>query len=148
MFQTTLYWSMGALTNDGPTLARYAAFYKSIQSAGAAVAWGSDNSGMAYMDEVIVNWVLTSVALVLVFIVASRGIRETEITLENLPLEQQLAEIRTVDTGMQKDIATGGTALKTDSNDYVDDYADVKPDDGIASLSPGTPIKTVNNQRY
>lgn len=34
------YWVMGALTNDTSLSARYAGYYKGIQSAGAAVAWG------------------------------------------------------------------------------------------------------------
>ncbi|CAG8612847.1 9619_t:CDS:2, partial [Acaulospora colombiana] len=37
MYQVYAYWIMGALTNDAAILARYAGYYKAVQSAGAAV---------------------------------------------------------------------------------------------------------------
>lgn len=39
VFQTFAYWFMGAMSNNGRKLAYFAAFYKGIQSAGAAGTW-------------------------------------------------------------------------------------------------------------
>ncbi|KAF9601612.1 hypothetical protein IFM89_020906 [Coptis chinensis] len=39
MFQSLVYWVIGALADDSETLSRYAGFYKGVQSAGAAAAW-------------------------------------------------------------------------------------------------------------
>ncbi|KAL7752280.1 hypothetical protein RI367_002326 [Sorochytrium milnesiophthora] len=41
-YQGLAYWIMGAMTNDREQLARYAGFYKGVQSAGAAIAWAAD----------------------------------------------------------------------------------------------------------
>jgi hypothetical protein len=41
-FQSFAYWIMGALSNDRDTLARYAGFYKGIQSIGGAFSWAFD----------------------------------------------------------------------------------------------------------
>lgn len=42
MWQTTAYWMMGAMSNDPAKLAHFTGLYKSIQSAGGAVAWRID----------------------------------------------------------------------------------------------------------
>ncbi|KAI5279384.1 hypothetical protein KEM54_004197 [Ascosphaera aggregata] len=39
LYQTFVYWSMGALSNNSRKLANFAGFYKGLQSAGAAGAW-------------------------------------------------------------------------------------------------------------
>src|SRR6266516_358895 len=45
-WQTTVYWLMGAMTNNGRKTAFYAGFYKGLQSAGAAIAWRLDTLGI------------------------------------------------------------------------------------------------------
>jgi len=55
-FQTTVYWFMGALTNNSRKLAIYAGFYKSIQSAGAAIVWRLDSLAVSYMTMFGVAW--------------------------------------------------------------------------------------------
>ncbi|GAB7364591.1 hypothetical protein MBLNU230_g5397t1 [Neophaeotheca triangularis] len=42
VWQTMVYWFMGATTNNSRKLANFAGFYKGIQSAGAAVTWRLD----------------------------------------------------------------------------------------------------------
>ncbi|KAJ7731927.1 MFS general substrate transporter [Mycena maculata] len=42
MWQTSVYWMMGAMSNDPSKLAYFTGFYKSIQSAGAAGVWRAD----------------------------------------------------------------------------------------------------------
>lgn len=42
---------MSALTNDSFTLARFAGFYKAIQSAGSAASSGMDATATPYLNE-------------------------------------------------------------------------------------------------
>ncbi|KAJ7367977.1 MFS general substrate transporter [Mycena albidolilacea] len=42
MWQTSVYWMMGAMSNDPNKLAYFTGFYKSIQSAGSAGSWRAD----------------------------------------------------------------------------------------------------------
>ncbi|KAJ1911264.1 hypothetical protein H4219_005993 [Mycoemilia scoparia] len=65
MWQTYCYWIMGCLTNDPQTSARYAGFYKGIQSLGAAIAWQVDAKDKKLMDQVIINWVFVVASLIL-----------------------------------------------------------------------------------
>ncbi|KAK7041798.1 hypothetical protein VNI00_009087 [Paramarasmius palmivorus] len=58
MWQTTAYWIMGAMSNDPAKLAYFAGFYKSLQSAGAAVVWRADAVGLSYMGIFLSTWVL------------------------------------------------------------------------------------------
>ncbi|KAF9029498.1 MFS general substrate transporter [Hymenopellis radicata] len=61
--QSLMYWTMGSLTNDPFTLARYAGFYKAIQSGGAAIAFGIDAVGAPYVNELAANFALLMLAL-------------------------------------------------------------------------------------
>jgi MFS family permease len=62
MFQSLIYWIIGALTNDSQVLSRYAGFYKGVQSAGAAVSWQVDFHKTPLMAQLVVNWVLITVS--------------------------------------------------------------------------------------
>jgi len=64
-WQTTVYWYMGALTNNGRKLANFAGFYKGIQSAGAAIIWRLDSKGIPYMNEFASTWALLAGGLLL-----------------------------------------------------------------------------------
>ncbi|KAK9667553.1 hypothetical protein K7432_017698 [Basidiobolus ranarum] len=82
---------MGALSNDSHVLARYAGFYKGVQSAGAAIAWDIDAKRNPLMTQFIVNWVLLTASLPFSFIVA-RGIKDTsEVEHEKGVVEQDKA---------------------------------------------------------
>jgi MFS family permease len=65
MWQTYVYWLMGALTNSTRKLALYAGFYKGIQSAGAAVIWRLDANLMSGKNEFITCWVLIFASLLI-----------------------------------------------------------------------------------
>ena len=65
MWQTYSYWLMGSLTNSTRKLAIYAGFYKSIQSAGAAVMWKMDEAKLPFMNIFISVWVLLAGSLVI-----------------------------------------------------------------------------------
>lgn len=76
MFQSMVYWVIGALANDSEILSRYAGFYKGIQSAGAAVAWQIDNHSVSPMVQLIVNWVLTTVSYPLLLVLVMLAVKE------------------------------------------------------------------------
>jgi hypothetical protein len=50
-YQALAYWIMGAISNDPFTLARFAGFYKAIQSAGAAGSFGMDAVATPFLNE-------------------------------------------------------------------------------------------------
>jgi len=58
MWQTFVYWLLGAMSNDLAKLAVFTGFYKGLQSAGAAVAWHADAAKSPYMNMFISTWVL------------------------------------------------------------------------------------------
>ncbi|KDQ55000.1 hypothetical protein JAAARDRAFT_196364 [Jaapia argillacea MUCL 33604] len=58
MWQTAVYWMMGAMSNDPAKLANFTGFYKSIQSAGAAGLWRADAIGIPYMNIFASTWAL------------------------------------------------------------------------------------------
>ncbi|ORX99998.1 MFS general substrate transporter [Basidiobolus meristosporus CBS 931.73] len=76
VLQTYAYWLMGALSNDSHVLARYAGYYKGLQSAGAAIAWDIDAKSTPFLTQLIINWVLCTASLPFAYLVA-RGIKDT-----------------------------------------------------------------------
>ncbi|KAH1214309.1 UNC93-like protein 2 [Glycine max] len=66
MFQSLVYWVIGALADDSKqhlvNEKKYNGFFKGIQSAGAAVAWLVDEHKVSFMSQLIVNWVLTTIS--------------------------------------------------------------------------------------
>jgi len=75
-FQALAYWIMSALTNDPFRLARYAGFYKAVQSAGSAGSFGMDAVATPFLNEILGSWILTLFAFPLAFLVI-RTIKET-----------------------------------------------------------------------
>ncbi|KIJ67802.1 hypothetical protein HYDPIDRAFT_25272 [Hydnomerulius pinastri MD-312] len=64
LWQTTVYWLLGAISNDAGQLAIYVGFYKSIQSAGGAGAWRADAVGTSYMNMFASTWALSVAGLI------------------------------------------------------------------------------------
>ncbi|EOD47484.1 putative duf895 domain membrane protein [Neofusicoccum parvum] len=64
VWQTSVYWLMGAMTNNGRKLANFAGFYKGIQSAGAAIIWALDLKKLPFMNLFASCWVLLAGSLV------------------------------------------------------------------------------------
>ncbi|AES72681.1 UNC93-like protein 1 isoform X1 [Medicago truncatula] len=87
MFQSMVYWSIGALANDSEVLSRYTGFYKGIQSAGAAVAWQIDNHNVSPMAQLIVNWVLTTLSYPLLLVLMVLAVKESNEEVEE-PVKQ------------------------------------------------------------
>ncbi|KAK7041796.1 hypothetical protein VNI00_009085 [Paramarasmius palmivorus] len=63
-WQTTIYWLMGAMSNDPAKLAYFSGFYKCIQSAGNAGIWRADAVKIPYMNIYISTWVLLVAGLI------------------------------------------------------------------------------------
>ncbi|EPB88184.1 hypothetical protein HMPREF1544_05017 [Mucor circinelloides 1006PhL] len=84
IYQTYLYWLMGAMSNDPALLARYAGFYKAMQSAGAAAAFGIDSSAIRLRWECLICWLLVFISFPLIFVVANKV---TETNVESNMLE-------------------------------------------------------------
>ncbi|KAI3914856.1 hypothetical protein MKX01_018025 [Papaver californicum] len=81
MFQSMIYWVIGALADDSETLSRYVGFYKGIQSAGGAAAWQTDVHGVSLLGQLIINWSLTTISyplLVLLVMLALKKKNEVE----------------------------------------------------------------------
>ncbi|KAK3042806.1 hypothetical protein RJ639_001079 [Escallonia herrerae] len=78
MFQSMIYWVIGALANDSEVLSRYNGFYKGVQSAGAAVAWQVDTHKVTFMSELTVNWVLTSISYPLLVLLVMLAVKDNE----------------------------------------------------------------------
>lgn len=75
-YQALAYWIMSALTNDPFTLARFAGFYKALQSAGAAGSFGMDAVSTPFLNEHLASWILMLASFPLAFIVL-RTVKET-----------------------------------------------------------------------
>ncbi|OJJ42679.1 hypothetical protein ASPZODRAFT_147092 [Penicilliopsis zonata CBS 506.65] len=84
IWQSQVYWYMGALSNSGRRSANLAGFYKGLQSAGAAVMWSLDANKLPYMSEWASNWALLSGSLLIAAPVAFYKIRD------HIPVEDEL----------------------------------------------------------
>ncbi|KAJ8748132.1 hypothetical protein K2173_012599 [Erythroxylum novogranatense] len=76
MFQSLVYWVIGALANDSEILSRYVGFYKGVQSAGAAVAWQVDSQKVPMLTQLIVNWSLTTVSYPLLAVLVLLAVKD------------------------------------------------------------------------
>lgn len=76
MFQSLVYWVIGALADDSQILSRYSGFFKGIQSAGVAVAWQVDEHKVSLMSQLIVNWVLTTISYPLLFLLVMFAVKD------------------------------------------------------------------------
>lgn len=67
IWQTCVYWFMGAITNNGRKLANFVGFYKGIQSAGAAIIWRLDglNNAPPFMNLFASCWGLLAGSLLI-----------------------------------------------------------------------------------
>jgi hypothetical protein len=82
-WQTYSYWLMGALSNEPRKLAYFAGFYKSIQSAGAAVIWRVDALKAPFQAIFASSWGLCGAGLIFALPVVWTKIRETNIHKED-----------------------------------------------------------------
>jgi len=83
-WQTTVYWLMGALTNNGRKLANFAGFYKGLQSAGAAIYWRVDGLGVPYWNIFGSTWGLLAGSLIIALPTILMKVRD------HVPIEDDL----------------------------------------------------------
>lgn len=65
MFQSFIFWILGSFSNNPKKVALYASFYKSLQSAFAAIVWRLDAMEKPYMDLFASSWALVQVSLLI-----------------------------------------------------------------------------------
>ncbi|KAK4792725.1 hypothetical protein SAY86_023160 [Trapa natans] len=82
MFQSMVYWVIGALADDSETLSRYSGFYKGVQSAGAAIAWQIDTHKVPYLTQLILNWSLTTVSYPLLLVLVMLAVKDEKKVVE------------------------------------------------------------------
>ncbi|GFP94318.1 unc93-like protein 2 [Phtheirospermum japonicum] len=82
MFQSLVYWVIGALADDAEILSRYTGFYKGVQSAGAAVAWQIDTHEVPFLNELITNWALMTVSYPLLALLIIRAVKDDDDEVE------------------------------------------------------------------
>ncbi|KAG6576610.1 UNC93-like protein 2, partial [Cucurbita argyrosperma subsp. argyrosperma] len=87
MFQSMVYWVIGALADDSETLSRYSGFYKGVQSAGAAVAWQVDTHHVSFMSQLVVNWSLTTLSYPLLAILVFLAVKDDTKPADKTPKE-------------------------------------------------------------
>ncbi|RCV32490.1 hypothetical protein SETIT_7G007000v2 [Setaria italica] len=78
MFQSLIYWIIGALANDSQILSRYVGFYKGVQSAGAAVAWQVDRRKTSLISQLIVNWGLMTISYPLLALLVFLAVKDED----------------------------------------------------------------------
>lgn len=76
MFQSMVYWVIGALADDSAILSRYTGFYKGVQSAGAAVAWQVDTRNVSFLSQLAVNWSLCTISYPLLAILVILAVKD------------------------------------------------------------------------
>ncbi|KAK3073446.1 hypothetical protein LTR53_004978 [Teratosphaeriaceae sp. CCFEE 6253] len=93
-WQTSIYWFMGATTNNSRKLANFAGFYKGIQSAGAAIVWRLDglNSPPPYMNMFASCWALTAGGLLIAAPVLWMKIQDTVSVEEDVRFTDETVE--------------------------------------------------------
>ncbi|KAH7320261.1 major facilitator superfamily domain-containing protein [Stachybotrys elegans] len=84
VWQTTIYWYMGALSNSGRKTANLAGFYKGIQSAGAAIFWRFDSLELPYDTIFGATWGCLAASLLFAAPVIFWKIQDT------VPVDQDL----------------------------------------------------------
>ncbi|KAF7896515.1 hypothetical protein EAF00_006529 [Botryotinia globosa] len=94
VWQLSVYWFMGALSNSGRKTANFAGFYKGIQSAGAAIAWRIDAMEYPYLTQFAITWSLLAGSLVVAAPVIFLNIKEaTSIDDDILDTDLNYADI-------------------------------------------------------
>ncbi|KAM1407610.1 hypothetical protein ACFX2F_002167 [Malus domestica] len=76
MFQSMVYWVIGALADDSEILSRYVGFYKGIQSAGAAVAWQVDTLKASFLSQLVTNFALNTVSYPLLLVLILLAVKD------------------------------------------------------------------------
>ena len=102
-YQSYAYWLMGSLSNNSEKLARYSGWYKSIQSAGAATAFGLDHAKQPYMTILAVTWAICAGGLFLaVPVIAVRVTEHTDPLSEKTAPGRELEVQAATEEGLKR----------------------------------------------
>ncbi|KAG2227901.1 hypothetical protein INT45_002139, partial [Circinella minor] len=91
LYQSYMYWLMGAMSNDPALLARYAGFYKAMQSAGAAISFGIDSAGVRLRWASLISWIIVFISFPGMFVVANQ-IKQTSDPIEDADNDTSLSD--------------------------------------------------------
>ncbi|KAI6713222.1 DUF895 domain membrane protein [Marssonina coronariae] len=106
LWQASVYWYMGALSNSGRRSANYVGFYKGIQSAGAAVMWSLDSRKVSFMAEFTSNWALLSFSLLCAMPVIFFKVQDSVSVEEDLiGTDETIADVRPLGSAEKPDHA-------------------------------------------
>lgn len=100
IFQNFIYYLIGAISNSPQKTAYYGAFYKSIQSAGAAIMWRLDFYQVPYINMFASCWALCAGSLVVAFPLVFYMITDTtegeyeEGDIESPELSSEMSEVK------------------------------------------------------
>ncbi|CAI6097107.1 unnamed protein product [Clonostachys chloroleuca] len=93
VWQTSIYWFMGSLSNSGRKAANLAGFYKGIQSAGACAFWSiNSDDNIEYRTMFYVTWALLAFSLICAAPVLFWKIKDTITLEEDLKFSDETAE--------------------------------------------------------
>ncbi|PWA46766.1 UNC93-like protein 1 [Artemisia annua] len=102
MFQSMVYWVIGGLADDSVILSRYVGFYKGVQSAGGAVAWQIDTHHVPYMNQLIVNWVLTTISYPLLALLVIKAVKDDDDKVAEQELPSEFPKVIESNDGFSK----------------------------------------------
>ncbi|KAI0010108.1 MFS general substrate transporter [Xylariaceae sp. FL0662B] len=92
IWQTCVYWYMGALSNSGRKTANLAGFYKGIQSAGAAIFWRLDGIHTSFDTMFASTWAVCAVSLVIALPILWIQIKDTTQLEQDLKFSDETVE--------------------------------------------------------
>ncbi|KAK7416274.1 hypothetical protein QQX98_005345 [Neonectria punicea] len=103
VWQTCMYWYMGALSNNGRKAANLAGFYKGIQSAGAAIFWRLDGLGKPYDTIFGATWGCLAASLLIGAPVILMRIKDSVSVEEDLKFsDETIADVVVMPAGQKK----------------------------------------------
>lgn len=94
MFQSMVYWVIGALANESTILSRYTGFYKGVQSAGAAIAWQIDTHKVPFLNELLANWAMTTISYPLLALLVYLAVKDEDIIEQIAPKEMATSPVK------------------------------------------------------
>lgn len=92
IWQTSIYWYMGALSNSGRKAANLAGFYKGIQSAGAAIFWRLDGMKLPFNTIFGATWGCLAASLLIAAPVIVMRIQDHVSVEEDLKFSDETIE--------------------------------------------------------
>ena len=111
-WQTTVYWYLGSLTNNGRKLANFAGFYKGIQSAGAAIVFRIDALKIPFTNIFASCWGILGGSLLIAAHLIWTKIRDTVPLEEDLKFTDETYEdVKPLDDGHGAAIHEGVTGI-------------------------------------